>query len=99
MIYTTPTDKKEDADGEEFEIDYRLWKALLKADGTKPLDLPGHGQKILPLLKHRGLVRTSRFVRGNDVFNRFVLFPLSDQPPNSCFSVKCFVLSSLYCPC
>lgn len=66
----------ENADGEEFEIDYRLWKALLKADGTKPLDLPGHGQKILPLLKHRGLVRTSRFVRGNDVFNRFVLFPL-----------------------
>lgn len=87
----------ENADGEEFEIDYRLWKALLKADGTKPLDLPGHGQKILRLLKHRGLVRTSRFVRGNDVFNRFVLFLLSDQPPNSCFFCKmlCAILPVL----
>ena len=36
----------ENADGEEFEISRRLWDALLKADGTRPLDLPDNGQGL-----------------------------------------------------
>ena len=35
----------ENADGEEFEISRRLWDALLKADGTRPLDLPDNGRQ------------------------------------------------------
>lgn len=66
----------ENADGEEFEINHRLWRALLHADGTEPLDLPDKGQKILPALKKRGLIQISRFVRGSGIFNEFILFPI-----------------------
>ena len=66
----------ENEDGEEFEISPTVWKALWKADGTRPLDLPGGGREMIPLLKELGLVRTSRFVREDGVFNRFVLFPV-----------------------
>ncbi len=69
----------ENADGEEFEISRRLWDALLKADGTHPLDLPGNGRRILSKLKRHGLVRTSRFVQDDGFFNRFILFPISNR--------------------
>ncbi len=69
----------ENADGEEFEISYRLWKALMRADGTRPLALPDKGRRILPKLKRHGLVRTSRFVRENGILNRFILFPIRDK--------------------
>ena len=69
----------ENADGEEFEISRRLWDALLKADGTRPLDLPDNGRRILPKLKRHGLVRTSRFVQDNGLFNRFILFPIGNR--------------------
>ena len=62
----------ENADGDEFEINSRLYNALLKADGTKPLDLPERGRSILPSLKKNGLVQTSRFVN-DGVLNRFIL--------------------------
>lgn len=69
----------ENADGEEFEISRRLWDALLKADGTRPLDLPDNGRRILPKLKRHGLVRTSRFVQDDGLFNRFILFPVGNR--------------------
>lgn len=59
--------------GEEFEISQRLCDALLKADGTKPLDLPDQGKSILPELKNHGLIRTSRLVWGEGVICRFIL--------------------------
>lgn len=62
------------ADGDEFEISRTLHDALLKADGTKPLDLPDKGRSVLPELRRNGLVRTSRFVKLKGLFNRFVLF-------------------------
>lgn len=62
----------ENADGDEFEISSRIYNALLKADGTKPLDLPGRGRSILPSLKKNGLVQTSRFVN-DGILNRFIL--------------------------
>ena len=64
----------ENAAGEEFEISYRLCKALLQADGTRPLDLPDNGRRILPRLKKYGLVQTSRFARYKGVLNNFTLF-------------------------
>lgn len=69
----------ENADGEEFEVSRRLWDALLKADGTHPLDLPGNGRRILPKLKRHGLVRTSRLVQDDGFFNRFILFPIGNR--------------------
>ena len=69
----------ESADGEKFEISRRLWDALLKADGTRPLDLPDNGRRILPKLKRQGLVRTSRFVQDNGLFNRFILFSIGNR--------------------
>lgn len=69
----------ENADGEEFEISRKLWDALLKADGTRPLDLPDNGRWILPKLKRHGLVRTSRFIQDNGLFNRFILFPVGNR--------------------
>lgn len=69
----------ENADGEEFELDHKLWEALLQADGTHPLDLPNNGRRMLPQLKRHGLVRTSRFVQDDGLFNRFILFPISNR--------------------
>lgn len=69
----------ENADGEKFEISHRLWSALLKADGTRPLNLPDNGRRILRKLKIKGLVRTSRFVREDGIFNRFILFPIGNK--------------------
>ena len=68
----------ENADGEEFEISKRLWNALLQADGTRPLNLPDNGRRILPKLKKHGLVRTSRFVKDEGIFNRLILFPIGN---------------------
>ncbi len=73
----------ENADGQEFEVSHRLWKALLQADGTRPLNLPDNGRKVLPGLKKHGFVRTSRFVRDDDsVFNRLILFPVGNRIRN-----------------
>lgn len=69
----------ENADGQGFEVNRRLWEALLDADGTHPLALPDHGRQILPQLKRRGLVQTSRFVQDAGFFNRFILFPIGER--------------------
>lgn len=67
----------ENSAGEMFEISSRLYCALLKADGTKPLDLPSQGRKILTKLKRNWLVQTSRLV--NDGFmNRFILLKFAE---------------------
>lgn len=78
----------ENADGEEFEISHMLWDALLQADGTRPLNLPVYGQKILLKLKRHGLVRTSRFVRDDGIFNRFILFSISNRLQNGSLLCK-----------
>ena len=62
------------ATGDEYDIDYRLLFSLLNADGTKPLML--HDQRIIPFLKKARLIQTSRFVRGEGLMNRFILFPV-----------------------
>lgn len=69
----------ENAGGEKFEIDRALCNALLKADGTRPLDLPDKGKQILPTLKKHELVQTSRFVHSGGAFNRFILFPIENK--------------------
>lgn len=74
----------ENSNGDEFEISHRLWLALLNADGTKPLDLPNEGRRILPTLKRHGLIRTSRFVREGGVFSRFIIFPISNKLEKGC---------------
>ncbi len=68
----------ENADGDEYEISFSLWNALDRADGTGPLALPDGGKRILPTLKERGLVRTSRFVEDEGLYNRFILFPVGN---------------------
>ena len=78
----------ENADGDTFEISRRLCDALLDADGTKPLDLPDKGRSILPALKKRGIVRTSRFVRDEGIFNRFILFPISNKLQNGSLACR-----------
>lgn len=68
----------ENAAGDEFEINRRLYDSLCKADGTKPLDLPDKGKGILPMLIKCDLVQTSRLIQGDGSFNRFVLFPIGN---------------------
>lgn len=78
----------ENADGKEFEISRKLWNALLQADGTHPLNLPNNGNRVLSKLKRLGLVRTSRFVRDDGIFNRFILFPIGSRSPNNSLICK-----------
>lgn len=78
----------ENAAGEEFEISHKLWDALLQADGTHPLNLPNNGSWVLPKLKRLGLVRTSRFVRDDGIFNRFILFPIGSRSQNNSLLCK-----------
>ena len=78
----------ENANGEEFEISHRLWDALLQADGTRPLKLPNNGRRVLPKLKRLGLVRTSRFVQDDGIFNRFILFPIGSRSPKNSLICK-----------
>nr|WP_295306014.1 site-2 protease family protein [uncultured Blautia sp.] len=68
----------ENAKGEEFEISRDLYKALLHADGTKPLNLPGKGKDIIPTLERLELVRTSRLEK-EDEFNSLLSFPVSSK--------------------
>lgn len=79
----------ENAAGDEFEINRRLYDSLCKADGTKPLNLPDKGKRILPMLKKHDLVRTSRFVQDEDsAFNQFILFPIGNTLQNGAFACK-----------
>lgn len=78
----------ENNNGEEFEISHRLWKALLHADGTKPLDLPNKGKGVIPKLKKYGFVQTSRFIHDESDINRFILFPIGRKCQNSSFIYK-----------
>lgn len=64
---------------EVFEITPKLYKALINADGTKPLSLPNKGKKIIPRLKRDRLVHTSRLVHlGGPLFG-FILFPIGNN--------------------
>ena len=72
--------------GDEFEIGSSLCSALLKADGTMPLDLPDKGRRLIPKLKKHRIIRTSRFVKGPGLINRFILFPIRSKG-NQCRSL------------
>ena len=63
----------ENSAGEMFEVSQRLYNALLEADGTKPLNLPENGKRVLPKLKQNGLVQTSRIIKSSWATYRFVL--------------------------
>lgn len=85
----------ENAEGDEFEISCNLWNALLRADGTHPLELPDKGRRILPKLKEYGLVHTSRFVQENSFINRFILFPfrgIGEKGKKACKTINSFLL-------
>ena len=91
----------ENAVGEEYEVSRPLWEALLKADGTRPLDLPNNGKSMLPKLKRCGIVQTSRFVLGTGLLNRFILFPISNGAQNGNKACKvingCLPIMSAIC--
>lgn len=89
----------ENAAGEMFEISKRLYNALLKADGTKPLDLPAKGKNILPMLKQNGLVQTSRIIKCSGATNRFVLFfirSVSENTIHFCKSINSILPSAAF---
>lgn len=69
----------ENADGEVFEISYDIYKALLHADGTRPMKFRNSEQDIISLLESNGLVQTSRFVLEEKGFNRFILFAIGSR--------------------
>lgn len=69
----------ENAKGKQFDVTKKVYYALLKADGTRPLDLQDGGAKLLPDLKRYGLVSTSRFSREAGLFNRFILCPFRNK--------------------
>ena len=70
----------ENGEGGEFEISYELYKALVHADGTKPLRLRHcGGKKTVEELKRLGIIRTSRFVSDDEFFNRFIFFPIGSR--------------------
>lgn len=82
----------ENSNGDEFEISHRLWLALLDADGTKPLDLPDQGKRILSALKRHNLIQTSRFVRDKGILNHFIIFPFSNK---FCGNPACKVINAV----
>lgn len=68
---------------EEYEISYRLWKALDQVDGTRPLNV---SDDVLASLKEHGIIQTSRLVKDDDsVLNRFILFPFRNDKERSSF--------------
>lgn len=74
------------AAGERFAIGEDIYQALLLADGRGPLALPpelsASYDDILQELILDGLLQTSRFIRSEDRFNRFVLFMIPERTPN-----------------
>lgn len=75
------------AAGERFAIGEDIYRALLLADGRGPLALPpelsASYDGILQELILDGLLQTSRFIRSEDRFNRFVLFMIPKRTPIS----------------
>lgn len=70
----------ENDEGGEFEISYELYKALVHADGTKPLRIRHCSEKkTVEELKRLGIIRTSRFVSDDGIFNRFILLPIGSR--------------------
>lgn len=66
-------------DDEEFEISHRLYDALLEADGTKPLNLPDKGKKVISRLKKDKLIYTSRVIHlGGPLFG-LILLPVGNR--------------------
>lgn len=64
----------ENAAGDVFEISARLYNALLKADGTRPINYPASGTHLFLKLRQNRLIHTSRLIKCHGAVNRFILF-------------------------
>lgn len=64
------------SNGDEYEIDRRLYEALLNANGKRPLNLPGKGRKLIPVLEKYGLIQTSRLQLYAGGINLYTVFPI-----------------------
>lgn len=64
---------------EEYELCPELYKALIEADGTRPLSIYDPDGCLLNELIMLDLVQTSRFIQGEGFNNRLILLPLGDR--------------------
>lgn len=64
----------ENKKGEEHLISHALFQTFLEADGTRPLIVPEEDQDMFEYLDRQGFLQRSRFVKGNGLFNRFIVF-------------------------
>ena len=93
----------ENPEGYCLEIGFDLWLILRDIDGTKPIIISGKNQRVLRILKNHGMISTSRFVKERGIFNRFILFPISENKQNCSKSLiivfcccLCFPLGFVY---
>jgi hypothetical protein len=63
-------------DEEEFEISERLYGALLRLDGTAPLQMGDETYELTAELEKYGIIRTSRYEKTGRLTNTFTLFPI-----------------------
>lgn len=67
-------------------VSKRLYVALMKADGTAPLDLPDNGHSVIPRLRKLGYIRTSRFEHEKGLICSFTILNLRSRAlNNNCF--------------
>ncbi len=59
----------------EFEISYRVYRELMRADGTHPLRISG---PLLAQLKKDNILTTKRFIF-DGIINRFIVFPIGNR--------------------
>ena len=69
----------ENTDGEEYLISPTLFQTFLEADGTRPLIVSEDDRGMLEYLDGQGFLQRSRFVKGNGLFNRFIIFPVGSR--------------------
>ena len=70
--------------GEAFEVSQTVWDALLQPNGIN--NLPDGGKEIISLLKRHNIVSTSRFIREDGIFNRFIVVNLESLKNKHLFS-------------
>lgn len=66
----------QNANGEEYEIDKRMYKLLINADGRRPLDLSGKEKKLIPVLAKYGLLQISRLQQYSGGLALFTVLPI-----------------------
>ena len=71
------------SNGDEYEIDKRLYEILVSADGKRPLNLSGKGRKLIPVLEKYGLIQTSRLQLYAGGINLYTVFPIGAVSENT----------------